>query len=192
MHVGDRKRPPLSPQEGWLSDGRQVLHFRPRRLSGDNEVGRRFASTTCYQERLSPGNTAVSSPRPVARPSGVPGQGFVRTISTPLATVTQRSDRCRCITDLRTVCPLLLPWACRQAPGGRVGTAPAGRARPRTPPGGRPHQPNGTAEIPTLGSPASCPLAWPCTSSVSAISSSIRCSRWLRRRRCRVRIWRSL
>jgi hypothetical protein len=23
------KRPPLSPQEGWLSDGRQVLHFRP-------------------------------------------------------------------------------------------------------------------------------------------------------------------
>jgi hypothetical protein len=31
MHVGDRKRPPLSPQEGWLSDGRQVLHFRPRR-----------------------------------------------------------------------------------------------------------------------------------------------------------------
>ena len=22
------KRPPLSPQEGWLSDGRQVLHFR--------------------------------------------------------------------------------------------------------------------------------------------------------------------
>ena len=31
MHVGDRKRPPLSPQEGWLSYGRQVLHFRPRR-----------------------------------------------------------------------------------------------------------------------------------------------------------------
>jgi len=25
MHVGDKKRPPLSPQEGWLSDGRQVL-----------------------------------------------------------------------------------------------------------------------------------------------------------------------
>jgi hypothetical protein len=23
------KRPPLSPKEGWLSDGRQVLHFRP-------------------------------------------------------------------------------------------------------------------------------------------------------------------
>ncbi|MCP9824906.1 DUF1651 domain-containing protein [Synechococcus sp. EJ6-Ellesmere] len=25
------KRPPLSPKEGWLSDGRQVLHFRPVR-----------------------------------------------------------------------------------------------------------------------------------------------------------------
>ncbi len=24
-------RPPLSPQEGWISDGRQVLHFRPTR-----------------------------------------------------------------------------------------------------------------------------------------------------------------
>ncbi len=24
-------RPPLSPREGWLSDGRQVLHFRPAR-----------------------------------------------------------------------------------------------------------------------------------------------------------------
>ena len=24
-------RPPLSPQEGWLSDGRQVLHFKPCR-----------------------------------------------------------------------------------------------------------------------------------------------------------------
>ena len=24
-------RPPLSPQEGWISDGRQVLHFQPRR-----------------------------------------------------------------------------------------------------------------------------------------------------------------
>jgi hypothetical protein len=31
MHVGDKKRPPLSPQEGWLSDGRQVLHFKPLR-----------------------------------------------------------------------------------------------------------------------------------------------------------------
>jgi len=26
-----RNRPPLSPQEAWLSDGRQVLHFRPSR-----------------------------------------------------------------------------------------------------------------------------------------------------------------
>ncbi|MGL6134327.1 MAG: DUF1651 domain-containing protein [Prochlorococcaceae cyanobacterium] len=26
-----RRRPPLSPREAWISDGRQVLHFRPRR-----------------------------------------------------------------------------------------------------------------------------------------------------------------
>jgi hypothetical protein len=31
MHVGDWLRPPLSPQEGWLSDGRRLLHFQPRR-----------------------------------------------------------------------------------------------------------------------------------------------------------------
>jgi len=31
MHVGDRERPLLSPQEGWLSNGRQVLHGRPPR-----------------------------------------------------------------------------------------------------------------------------------------------------------------
>jgi hypothetical protein len=29
MRSGGRKRPPLSPREAWLSDGRQVLHFRP-------------------------------------------------------------------------------------------------------------------------------------------------------------------
>ncbi|MCP9793084.1 DUF1651 domain-containing protein [Vulcanococcus limneticus] len=27
--AGASKRPPLSPREGWLSDGRHVLHFRP-------------------------------------------------------------------------------------------------------------------------------------------------------------------
>jgi hypothetical protein len=32
------KRPPLSPKEGWLSDGRQVLHFRPTRWSRHNQV----------------------------------------------------------------------------------------------------------------------------------------------------------
>ena len=31
MSGGTRKRPPLSPKEAWLSDGRQVLHFRPSR-----------------------------------------------------------------------------------------------------------------------------------------------------------------
>ena len=31
MNVGDKNRPPLSPREGWISDGRQVLHFQPCR-----------------------------------------------------------------------------------------------------------------------------------------------------------------
>ncbi len=32
MNVVDRPgRPPLSPRDGWLSDGHQVLHFRPSR-----------------------------------------------------------------------------------------------------------------------------------------------------------------
>jgi hypothetical protein len=32
MNVVERPgRPPLSPQEGWISDGRQVLHFKPLR-----------------------------------------------------------------------------------------------------------------------------------------------------------------
>lgn len=32
MNVVDRPgRPPLSPREGWISDGRQVLHFKPLR-----------------------------------------------------------------------------------------------------------------------------------------------------------------
>ena len=29
MNGGPRNRPPLSPREVWISDGRQVLHFRP-------------------------------------------------------------------------------------------------------------------------------------------------------------------
>ena len=29
MSRGPRNRPPLSPKEVWLSDGRHVLHFRP-------------------------------------------------------------------------------------------------------------------------------------------------------------------
>jgi hypothetical protein len=32
MNVTDRpSQPPLSPKEEWISDGRQVLHFQPRR-----------------------------------------------------------------------------------------------------------------------------------------------------------------
>jgi hypothetical protein len=34
MNVIDRpRRPPLSPREGWISDGRQVLHFKPLRYN---------------------------------------------------------------------------------------------------------------------------------------------------------------
>ena len=33
MDTRDRGRPPLSPREGWLSNGCQVLHFRPGRYS---------------------------------------------------------------------------------------------------------------------------------------------------------------
>ena len=29
MSGAHRNRPPLSPKEAWISDGRQVLHFRP-------------------------------------------------------------------------------------------------------------------------------------------------------------------
>ena len=29
--MGAGRRPPLSPKEGWISDGRRVLHFQPAR-----------------------------------------------------------------------------------------------------------------------------------------------------------------
>ena len=38
MRIGDRNRPPLSPQEGWLSDGRQVFHFQPCRYDRWSQV----------------------------------------------------------------------------------------------------------------------------------------------------------
>jgi len=40
MHIDERRRgrPPLSPQEGWISDGRQVLHFNPVRNSRYSQV----------------------------------------------------------------------------------------------------------------------------------------------------------
>ena len=38
MRIGDRNRPPLTPQEGWLSDGRQVLHFQPCRYDRWSQV----------------------------------------------------------------------------------------------------------------------------------------------------------
>jgi hypothetical protein len=38
MDASDRQPTPLSPREGWLSDGRQVLHFRPVRYSRSNQA----------------------------------------------------------------------------------------------------------------------------------------------------------
>ncbi len=37
MSHGRSNRPPLSPREGWLSDGRQVLHFQPVRWDRWNQ-----------------------------------------------------------------------------------------------------------------------------------------------------------
>ena len=37
MSRGPGHRPPLSPREGWLSDGRQVLHFQPVRWDRWNQ-----------------------------------------------------------------------------------------------------------------------------------------------------------
>jgi predicted nuclease of predicted toxin-antitoxin system len=65
LHLLCEQGPP--PQVIWLrvgnSSNQALQAVLLRTLSGDNEVGRRFASTNCYQERLSLGNTAVSSPR---------------------------------------------------------------------------------------------------------------------------------
>ena len=38
MSRGPRNRPPLSPREAWISDGRQVLHFRPLRYDRWSQV----------------------------------------------------------------------------------------------------------------------------------------------------------
>lgn len=37
MSRGPGHRPPLSPRDGWLSDGRQVLHFQPVRWDRWNQ-----------------------------------------------------------------------------------------------------------------------------------------------------------
>jgi len=75
---------------------------------------------------------------------------FVRTTSLPLLTVTQISFQYCFIAELWAVGLLTSSCSDRQAPGGRVWTAPTGRARPRTPPGGRPHQHIGTTGIAAL------------------------------------------
>ena len=38
MNANGRKLPPLSPKEGWISDGRQVLHFQPCRYDRWSQV----------------------------------------------------------------------------------------------------------------------------------------------------------
>jgi hypothetical protein len=109
-------------------------------LSGDNQVDRRFASINCYHFCLSPGNTGI-------RPSsGLPSslrsapEEFTRTISHRVAQGYRSANGIVLVSGT-------------QALGVSVGTAPTGRARPRTPPGGRPHQRNGS-----IGSPAiRCP-----------------------------------
>ena len=60
----------------------------------------------------------------------------MRTTSPPLLTVTQSSFQYCFSLELWAVGLLFSSCSERQAPGGRVGTAPTGRARPRTPPGG--------------------------------------------------------
>ena len=54
-----QNRPPLSPKEAWLSDGRQVLHFRPTRRDRWCEQWKTITSELLPEEPLS---TAEASP----------------------------------------------------------------------------------------------------------------------------------
>jgi hypothetical protein len=68
MHVGEMNRPPHSPQEGWISDGRQVRHGKPFRYdrwsqSLEVTVWARWPTTSRPGEPLSRSDTfTVSSP----------------------------------------------------------------------------------------------------------------------------------
>jgi hypothetical protein len=114
-------------------------------LSGDNEVGRRFASINCYLFCLSPGNTAIIPSSDLASSLRSAPAEFARTTSHRVA------QGYRATTGIDP------------GPGGSPGPRGPWRVRhPRAgpasdPPGGRPHQPNGTAGIAAPGSPASCP-----------------------------------
>ena len=48
MQVGDKNRPPLSPREGRISDGRQVLHFRPSRWDRESAAGGHGGGASSY------------------------------------------------------------------------------------------------------------------------------------------------
>ena len=62
MHVRDPQRPPLSPREAWLSNGRQVLHFRPTKYDCRNQ-----ALEVTFGEAVMPG---VEPPLLKKRPQG--------------------------------------------------------------------------------------------------------------------------
>jgi hypothetical protein len=114
-------------------------------LSGDHEVGRRFASINCYLFCLSPGNTTILPSSDLASSLSSAPAEFARTTSHRVA------QGYRATTGIDP------------GPGGSPGPRGPWRVRhPRAgpasdPPGGRPHQPNGTAGIAAPGSPASCP-----------------------------------
>ena len=112
-------------------------------MSRVNPLGRRFASINCYYHCLTPGNTEIRPSSALASSLRSAPAEFTRTTSHRVAQGYRRANGIVLVSGT-------------QAPGVRVGTAPTGRARPRTPPGGRPHQPNGSAGIAVLGSPASC------------------------------------
>ena len=99
-------------------------------LPGVNYVGGRFASINCYHTSLSPGNTGIRPSSALASSVRSDAAEFRRTTS---HRVTQ---------GYRSANGIVLVSG-TQAPGVRVGTAPTGRARPRTPPGCRPPQRNG-------------------------------------------------
>ena len=65
MHHGTvaARRPPLSPQDGWLSNGRQVLHFKPLRYH-------RWARPGAHHRRTDPRPAAPAQMPQGAHPRG--------------------------------------------------------------------------------------------------------------------------
>ena len=67
------KRPPLSPQEGWLSDGRQVLHFNPVRYSRYSQALELTSGELIPCFRMRAGGTSGSNSWPVVTAMAPPG-----------------------------------------------------------------------------------------------------------------------